>query len=444
MLPSPPRLPRPLREFLDTEASSGVVLLAATLVALVWANSPWNGAYESLWETVGTVSIGQWHLAEDLRHWVNDGLMAIFFFVAGLEIKRELVDGDLKDPRAAALPIFAALGGMVVPAAIYTAINLGQAGSKGWGVPMATDIAFAVGVVVLLGPRVHPGLKLFLLTLAIADDIGAIVVIAVFYAQGVDFLALGVALAAFIAIKVLQRLHVHGLGPYVVLAVVAWLAMFESGVHAAIAGVVLGLLTPARSIAPASLAREWAADLDDEPSRADLATMETLARHAVSPAERLQHLLHPFASFVIIPLFALANAGIEITSGMLGGDGASRVAVGVGLGLVVGKTLGITLASMLAVRLGLGVLPAGATWSQLVGVACLGGIGFTVALFVTGIAFDDPALANAAKVGILLASTLAAIIGSLLLLRRTPPSSPATTEVAVEDGWRDGVRSATG
>jgi NhaA family Na+:H+ antiporter len=406
-------------------------LLGATVLALLWANSPWNGSYERLWETVMTVSVGQWHLTEDLRHWVNDGLMAIFFFVAGVEIKRELVDGDLRDPRAAALPVLAALGGMVVPAILFTVVNVGGAGSHGWGVPMATDIAFAVGMVVLLGKRVPPGLKLFLLTLAIADDIGAIVVIAVFYAQSVDFLALGVAALAFGAVVALRRLGVLSLAPYAIVAVVAWLAMFESGVHATIAGVVLGLLTPARPYAPASLATEWAADLDDEPSRAELATMETMARHAVSPAERLQHLLHPLASYAIIPIFALANAGIEISSGMLDGDGATRVALGVVLGLVVGKTVGITLASWLAVRLGLGVLPAGATWRHLVGVAALGGVGFTVALFVSGLAFDDPALGDAAKLGILAGSVLAAVVGSVLLTLM-PRARVTPEEIAVE------------
>jgi NhaA family Na+:H+ antiporter len=406
-------------------------LLGATVLALLWANSPWNGSYERLWDTVMTVSVGQWHLTEDLRHWVNDGLMAIFFFVAGVEIKRELVDGDLRDPRAAALPVLAALGGMVVPAILFTVVNVGGAGSHGWGVPMATDIAFAVGMVVLLGKRVPPGLKLFLLTLAIADDIGAIVVIAVFYAQSVDFLALGVAALAFGAVVALRRLGVLSLAPYAIVAMVAWLAMFESGVHATIAGVVLGLLTPARPYAPASLATEWAADLDDEPSRAELATMETMARHAVSPAERLQHLLHPLASYAIIPIFALANAGIEISSGMLDGDGATRVALGVVLGLVVGKTVGITLASWLAVRLGLGVLPAGATWRHLVGVAALGGVGFTVALFVSGLAFDDPALGDAAKLGILAGSVLAAVVGSVLLTL-LPCARVTPKEIAVE------------
>lgn len=432
MLPtSRPRLPKALRVFLDTETSSGALLLGATALALVWANSPWQGSYVRLWTTVLDVSIGHWHLTEDLRHWVNDGLMAIFFFVAGVEIKRELVDGDLRDPRAAALPVLAALGGMVVPAILFAVVNVGGAGSHGWGVPMATDIAFAVGMVVLLGTRVPPGLKLFLLTLAIADDIGAIVVIALFYARSVDVVALGVAALAFGAVLVLRHLGVLSLVPYAAVALVAWVAMFQSGVHATIAGVVLGLLTPARPYAPVSLAKEWATDLDDEPSLTDLATMERLARHAVSPAERLEHLLHPLASCVIIPIFALANAGIAIRSGMLGGAGATRVALGVVVGLVVGKAVGISAASWLAVRLRLGVLPAGATWRHLVGVASLGGIGFTVALFVSGLAFDHPALGDAAKLGILTGSALAAAVGTVLL-SFTPRSDLAPDDVALD------------
>jgi NhaA family Na+:H+ antiporter len=409
-------MPRALRQFLATEASSGLFLLAATAFALAWANSPWSDSYGRLWEAHIVLGVGDWSIAEDLRHWVNDGLMAIFFFVAGVEIKRELVEGDLRDPRAAALPVLAALGGMAVPAVLFAVVNVGAAGSRGWGVPMATDIAFAVGVVVLLGARVHPGLKLFLLTLAIADDIGAIVVIALFYAQSVDFGALAVSGLALASIVGMRRLGVTSLAAFGALAVVAWLAMYESGVHATIAGVLVGLLTPARPIAPMAMVKEWAADLDEEPSVEQLAAVEKLARHAISPAERLQHLLHPFSSFVIIPVFALANAGVAIDRGMLDAPGATTVALGVVLGLVVGKTVGISLAAWLAVRLRLGRLPAGVTWRQLVGVAALGGIGFTVALFVAGLAFADPALADAAKVGILAGSALAAVVGSLLML----------------------------
>ena len=368
--------PGALRRFFATEAASGVVLLGATIVALAWANSPWGDGYRDLWSTA--VAVGP----HDLRHWVDDALMAVFFFVVGVEVKRELVLGELRDPRAAALPLLAALGGMAMPALLFLAVNAGHPGSHGWGVPMATDIAFATGVVALLGRRVPSGLRLFLLTLAVADDIGAIVVIAVAYAGSIDVVALGLAALALLAIVGLRRLGVTSLVPYVALAGATWVATFESGVHATIAGVALGLLVPAAA------------------------------------AERFEQRLHPLSAFVVLPVFALANAGLELRWGMLDGPGAARVAVGVALGLVVGKAVGITVASWLAIRLRLGLLPSGATWRHIVGIAALGGIGFTVALFVSGLAFDQAVLADAAVVGIIAGSLAAAAVGAALLLRR--------------------------
>jgi NhaA family Na+:H+ antiporter len=366
------RLPQAVRRFLAAEATGGIVLLGAAVVALVWANSPWSSSYESLWST-------------EVRHWVNDGLMAVFFFVVGLEIKRELVVGELRSPRAAALPVIAAVGGMAVPALLYLAVNAGDPGADGWGIPMATDIAFAVGVVALLGSRVPAPLKLFLLALAIVDDIGAIVLIAVFYSDGIDGVAFAVAGAAALAVVALWRLR----APWITLvaaAVVLWGATYESGVHATIAGVVLGLLTPAR------------------PSGA-------------SPAERLEHRLHPVASFGIVPLFALANAGVRIEAAVLDAPGAGAVALGVALGLVVGKPVGVAGATWLALRTGLGRLPGGVTLPQVLGVGAVAGIGFTVSLFITGLAFP-PGRADldaAAKIGVLAASVLAAMAGSVLL-----------------------------
>ncbi len=409
------QLPRPIRRFLETEAAGGVLLLLGAAVALGWANSPWRDSYTALWATEVDLRVGTIGFQDDLHHLVNDGLMALFFFVVGLEIKRELVAGELRTWRTAALPAFAAVGGMAVPALLYVAVNAGGAGADGWGIPMATDIAFAVGVVALLGDRVPPTLKLFLLTLAIVDDVGAIVVIAIFYSDGVEFDALGLAGALLVGLVLLRRAKIVWAPAYLAGSLGVWLAVYESGVHATIAGVILGLLTPARPLAPQSVAREWSLDLSTEPSPSELRMMSGLARSTVSMAERLEHDLHPLTGFVIVPLFALANAGVVFESDALSGSGAGAVAFGVVLGLVVGKLAGISLFSWLAVRAGVGRLPEGSTWGQLVGIAAIAGIGFTVSLFVAGLAFDDPTLESASKVGILVASAMAAAIGAGVL-----------------------------
>jgi NhaA family Na+:H+ antiporter len=351
--------------------------------------------------------------------------MAIFFLVVGLEIKRELVTGDLRDPRVAALPAFAAVGGMVVPAGIYLAFNAGGSGADGWGIPMATDIAFAVGVLALLGSRVPASLKLFLLSLAIVDDVGAIVVIAVVYTATLDLVALAIAGAAVVGAVVLRATRIHWMPVYVALGAVCWLATLESGIHATIAGVVFGLLAPARPIAPAELARDWTLDLSDEPTADELRALAMIANESVSPAERVEHLLHPLTSFIIVPLFALANAGVEIQAGAFDAPGATAVALGVGLGLVVGKLVGVFAATWLAVRAGVASLPDGVSWAGVAGVAAVAGIGFTVSLFVAGLAFDDPALADAAKLAILAASVVAAAVGAATLMR-VGQRAPAT------------------
>ncbi|MDP8936977.1 MAG: Na+/H+ antiporter NhaA [Actinomycetota bacterium] len=411
------RLPRPLRRFLDTEAAGGVLLLVAAVAALVWANSPWSGSYRALWETEFTLRLGQWGLTHDLRHWVNDGLMTLFFLVVGLEIKREVVCGDLREPRTAAVPVFAAVGGMAVPAILYAVVNGSGPGSPGWGIPMATDIAFAVGVLAVLGRRVPASLKLFLLTLAIVDDIGAIVVIAVFYAGGVEPAYLAAAAVLLAAVLGLRRAGVVWVTPYVVLGVAVWLVTQASGVHATIAGVVLGLLAPARPLTAAAVARQWAGDLSDDPGPGELAAMTRLAATSVSPAERIEHLLHPWTSFFVVPVFALANAGVAVRSDSFDTTGATAVAVGVALGLAVGKVVGVTGATWLAVRTGVGRLPEGATWPMVAGVGTVAGIGFTVSLFVAELAFDPGPLQDAAKIGVLGASALAALAGALVLVR---------------------------
>lgn len=426
------RLPRPVRRFLDTEASSGILLLTGALIALVWANSPWSASYESLWHTDINMNFGRYVLEGDLHHWVNDALMVVFFFVVGLEIKRELVHGKLRDPRTAAMPAFAALGGMVVPALLYFAVNAGGDGAKGWGIPMATDIAFAVGVVTLLGKGVPASLKLFLLTLAIVDDIGAIIVIGVFYSAGLQPQFLGAAAALILVIVLINRAGVVWLAPYIVLGAALWLVTYASGVHATIAGVILGLLTPASSYVPASVARDWAQDLQNEPTAHELETMTKLARHSVSPAERLAHVLHPWSSFLIVPIFALANAGVAIRASSFDTAGATAVSLGVILGLVVGKTLGIAGAAWLAARVGIARLPEGANWPMMFGIAAVAGIGFTVSLFVAELAFDTGPLQDSAKIGVLAASAIAAAIGGICLRRacRHRASDDAATAAA--------------
>ncbi len=391
-LPWAGRFLPPLRdEFVSVEALSGIVLLAATVVALVWANVA-GASYEDVWQHVVTIGVGETSISLDLQHWVNDGLMTIFFFVVGLEIKREIVDGELGDRKAATLPALAALGGMVVPALLYVALNTSGAGSDGWGIPMATDIAFAIGVLALLGSRVSSGMKVFLLTLAIVDDIGAIVVIALFYSKGVSASWLVGAAVVLVVIVAMRKVGFTSPWWYVLPAIALWIATEESGVHATIAGVALGLLTPA---APGP---------------------------AEGPLERLEPRLHPWSSFLVVPLFALANAGVVLTGGALGDASASSVAWGIVLGLVVGKTVGIAGFTALGLRLGWGRLPAGVRALDVVAVAAVAGIGFTVSLFVADLAFVDPLLAEA-KVGILAASAVAGTLGAILVRVLVRPRS---------------------
>jgi Na+:H+ antiporter, NhaA family len=424
--PVPRLVLQPLQTFLRTEQAGGILLLAAAVAALVWANSPWRASYDAVWHTQLTIGIGNWSLAEDLQHWVNDALMALFFLVVGLEIKRELLTGELREPRVAALPAIAALGGMAVPALLYLAINSGGEPARGWGVPMATDIAFALGVLALVGGRLPAALKSFLLALAIVDDIGAILVIAVFYSGSIDVLPLLAAGALLALIVVLQRLQVRWTVVYVLLGVGVWLATFQSGVHATIAGVALGLATPAvpfqRPRAVSLEAHRIADDTVDDPVPPDADAhhwlhLAGLTREAVSPLARLEHLLHPWTSYLVIPVFALANAGVSLSSSTLTEALSSGVTLGVVAGLVVGKTVGVTAFAWAATRTGITRLPDGVRWRHLVGVAALAGIGFTVSLFITGLAFERPELQDAAKVGVLAASLLAGLLGALLLFR---------------------------
>ncbi len=412
---------RPLQEFLHTEVAGGIVLLVATIVALAWANSPWDGAYVDLWHRPLSFDTSLFRVDEDLGHLVNDGLMAIFFFVVGLEIKRELVSGELATPRKALLPVAAALGGMLVPAAIYLAFNSSGDGAKGWGIPMATDIAFALGVLAMLGRRVPLSLKVFLLALAIVDDLGAILVIAVFYSDGISLEALTWAGVVIVGVIAAQRAGVQSVNIYLVLGVLLWVAVLKSGIHATIAGVVLALLTPSKPLhSPAEadrqievlLERIKVAEAAGQSTDVYQREIERVARDAASPLNRLESVLHPWASFVIIPIFALANAGLPLSGEAVKDAVSSRVGLGIGAGLILGKFAGITIATWLVVRLGLAELPPGLRWRQISGAALLAGIGFTVSLFITGLAFSqNPDIEAEAKIGILIASAMAGIAG---------------------------------
>jgi Na+:H+ antiporter, NhaA family len=408
------RLIRPLVDFLRTEAAGGVALVVAAIAALVWANSPWDASYGDLWTTQLALSLGERELDLDLRDWINDGLMAVFFFVVGLEIKRELVEGELRDPRRAMLPVCAALGGMLVPAVIYAAFNVGGEAADGWGIPMATDIAMAVGLLSLWGSRVSPSLKLFLLALAIVDDIGAILVIAVFYTDEINADALLAAAGLVLATAGMRRWRVRWVAAYVVVGVALWVALHESGIHATLVGVVLGLMTPTQPIRRPELID--AAELADVSSYEAARQTATAARESVSVVEWLEHLLHPWTSFVIVPLFVLANAGVPLSGGTVGDALTSSVGVGIVVGLAAGKIVGITGFTWLATRLRIARLPEDASWSGVVGVGALAGIGFTVSIFITGLAFGGDPLEDEAKVAILAASVLAAAIGSALIV----------------------------
>lgn len=438
------RLIQPLRDFSTHSPRAAVLLLVATVAALVLANSPWSEAWAALWSTPIEVSIGGRTFGEPLLRWVNDGLMAVFFFVVGLEIKREVVHGELSSLRRAALPVVAALGGMLVPAGLYLALNRAGPGAAGWGVPMATDIAFALGALALLAGRVPIALKVFLTALAIVDDIGAIIVIAVFYAGELHLAPLALGLGAVAASIVANILGVRRPLSYFAIGLVAWFGFVESGIHATLASVIMAFTIPARANTPlggplvqrlgalqAGLRHAAAAPgprwFPDEDELAVLDVMEDEIEAAQPPLQKLERRLAPWVSLVVLPVFALANAGVRL-EGDLVGVATHPVVLGVVLGLVLGKPLGIVGLSWLAVRLGLARLPAGTSWAQLTAAGVLAGIGFTMSIFIAGLAFADAALVASAKVGILAASLLAGVAGLLLLRRATEPAGDAAGE----------------
>lgn len=413
---------RPFALFLKIESAAGFVLLGCAVVAIVLANSPWAGAFHDVWETEIGVELGGFGLKKTLLHWINDGLMTLFFFVVGLEIKREFVAGELNEWRKAALPIVAAVGGMAAPAAVYLAFQAGQPTAHGWGVPTATDIAFVVGFLVLLGPRVPHGLKVMLLSLAIVDDIGATLVIAVAYTAELSTTALALGIGGLGLVVVLRALGVRSVAAYVVLSVPIWIAFVKSGVHPTVAGVALGLLTPARP---------WLGDRVPFDLVTDLLTRigalqgeNARQNELVSPLERLEHALHPWVAFFIMPVFALANAGVAVTLADVG----EPIALAVAAGLVVGKPLGVVLFGLAAVGVGLAKFPAGVNAKVLVGAGCLAGIGFTMAIFIASLAFDDPHHLAEAKIGILIGSGISAALGCFLLRWFLPAGNAGKTE----------------
>ncbi len=429
------RIVRPFQDFAAKASSGGVLLIIATVVALVWANSPLGASYGALWETKLTVGLGEFSLSKDLTHWINDGLMAVFFLVVGLEIKREVLVGELSSVRSAALPVAAAVGGAVVPALIYAAFNAGTEGAAGWGIPMATDIAFALGVLALLGERVPLALKVFLTALAIADDIMAVLVIAFFYTSEISWNALGVGGLFLLALVAANLIGVGRTLVYAVLGIGLWLCFLLSGVHATVAGILLAFTVPASSfIDPGAFLERGRYVLDrfeqagekgehvltNDERQAALHALNRATYKLEPPLHELEHRLHPWVVFAIMPLFALANAGVELGGGIAGAL-TDPVSLGIVAGLILGKQLGVTLFAWLAVRTGLSELPRGVGWRHVYGAGWLAGIGFTMSLFITDLAFSDDALVDSAKLGILAASVIAGLAGWTILRGASSP-----------------------
>ncbi|MEV4576738.1 Na+/H+ antiporter NhaA [Nonomuraea jabiensis] len=402
-----------LRAFLRTEAGSTTVLLVATVLALLWANSPWGDTYEAFWHTPMGISFGDADFSLDLRHWVNDGLMTVFFFLIGLEVSYEVRLGQLRDRRLIAVPAVAAFGGMLVPAGVYLLLNFGGPGAGGWGVPIATDTAFVLGVLAIVGARCPDPLRAFLLTLAIVDDVLAIMIIAIFYTASLSIPALITAVVLLAAIVTLRWLKIWRAPAYVVLGFALWVATLESGIHPTLVGIALGLLVfvYAPTDQKLLLAGEAVQEFTSEPSARAAREATRRVQRAVSVNERLQLRLHPWSSYVIVPIFALANAGVPLDGETLRAALTSPVSIGVALGLVLGKFVGISLGTWLPLRFGWGILPGNLVWGQLLGGAAVSGIGFTVALFIVDLAFDGSPVHAQAKIGILAGSLLSALLG---------------------------------
>jgi NhaA family Na+:H+ antiporter len=425
-----PQMTPAVRRFIANEAGSAAVLLIAAVVALVWANTPWSGSYAEFWETPLRFAVGSHGLALDLRHFVNDAAMAVFFLVLGLEITRETQAGELQDLRTVTVPACGAIGGMLVPIGIYLLINHGGPAGHGWGIVMSSDTAFVLGVLALFGPRCPDQLRLFLLALAVVDDIGAITVMAVFYTDRVRPVPLVIAGALLLGFGLLRWLGVWRLTPYVVLTLALWLAMYASGVHPTLAGVLAGVLIPASSPVNTRV-RDlvvFGRALIESPSAGGVRLANLAASATVSANERLQVWLHPWSAYFVIPAFGLANAGVDLSPDTVRAAATSPVTIGIAVALVAGNAIGISAGSVIALRTGFGVLPGRVRYSHLFGGAVLAGIGFTIALFITDLAFSDPALRDQAKIGILAGSLTAALLGAWTLRimgERTSLCSPA-------------------
>lgn len=423
------KLTYPIQEFLHQQASGGILLIIATVIALAWANSPFAESYHHLWHTYVKIDVSGVGLNYSLHHWINDGLMVIFFFVVGLEIKRELLVGELSSVKKAALPIAAALGGMIFPALIYTVFNLGSEGTSGWGIPMATDIAFVVGILALLGKRVPLALKIFILALAIVDDLGAVLVIAIFYTSNISLTSLFIAAGLIIVLIVMNKLGVRNLLVYTLVGIALWLAFLKSGVHPTVAGVLLAFTIPVSSrintkkftnkteslLKDFDNAGEHGEDVLTNSERLSIVDqIENNCEKILTPLQRFEHYLHPWVSFFIMPVFALANAGVTIGSGFSSAI-THPVSIGIVLGLFLGKQIGIFSFSYLAVKLKLASEPEGVSWKKIYAASVLAGIGFTMSLFIANLAFNSPELLNISKVGILTGSLLSGIVGFIIL-----------------------------
>lgn len=419
----------PLQEFMKAESSGGIILIICTIVAMIWANSPLSDSYHNLWHTYITFDFGGYILKHSLHHWINDGLMVIFFFVVGLEIKRELLVGELSSVKKAALPVAGALGGMILPALIYFTFNAGKEGIAGWGIPMATDIAFVVGIMALLGPKFPFSLKIFILALAIVDDIGAVLVIAIFYTAEISTFALMIAAAIILLLIIFNRMGVRNLIVYSITGFALWLAFLESGVHATVAGVLLAFTIPVTSRINTKKFTEENVQLLEEFNRSGehgenvltnekrlsvVNAIENNCEKILTPLQRFEHKLHPWVAFFIMPIFALANAGVTIGSGFIDAI-TNPISIGIILGLFIGKQIGIFGFSFIAIKLGLASKPEGVNFTKMYGAGILAGIGFTMSLFIANLAFPSEELLNIAKVGVLAASLISGIVGFIVV-----------------------------